>query len=344
MDLKLSKKERKYKIAVIGGDGIGPEVIFETVRLLKATGLKFEFFEAEAGFSAYQKYSTPLPKKTIEICKKSDAILFGACTTPPFIKNYFSPIVKLRKIFDLYANLRPFFSLPIPNQKKNIDFIIIRENTEDLYVGKEIKTKEGAISQRVITKRGCRRIVRFAFEFAKKKKRKKITFVHKANILRLTDGLFLKIAKEISKKYKGIEFEEKLVDSCSYFLVKNPENFDVICTTNMFGDILSDTAAALVGGLGVCPSANIGKKYKLFEPVHGSAPDLAGKGRANPLGSFFSAVICLEFLGEEKVAQKIKKAIFSTLKRGIFTPDLGGKVKTKEFTDEVIKSLQNDSR
>jgi len=340
MDSKQFKNKKRYKICVIGGDGIGPEVIRETQKLLSTINVNFEFIEAEAGFEAFKKYGTSLPQKTIEICKSSDAILFGACTTPPFLKNYFSAIVALRQTLDLFANVRPFFSLPLPNMRQDIDLIIVRENTECLYSKRERKTKEGAIAERVITKKGCRRIVEFAFELAKKKKRKKITFVHKANILRLTDGLFLKIAKRISANYKEIIFDDKLVDSCAMLLVQKPQEFDVICTTNLFGDILSDVAAALVGGLGVCASANVGKKYALFEPVHGSAPQLAGKNIANPLAAFFSACMMLEYLGKEKIAKKIKKAIFKTIEKGCLTPDLGGKASTTEVTEEVIFNIK----
>ena len=331
--------KKKYQICYMGGDGIGPDVTIESIRLLQATGISFNFVQAEIGFEAYNKYGTPLPEKTIEICKKSDAILFGAITTPPNIKGYFSPIVRLRKNLDLYANVRPFKSLPIPNQKPGIDFIIVRENTEDLYAGQERLTKEGAIAERVITKKGCEKIIKFAFELAKKQNRKKVTVVHKANILRITDGLFLDIAKKISQRYPQIIMEEMLVDSCAMQLIKKTEAFDVIVTTNMFGDILSDEAAGLTGGLGVAASGNMGNNQGLFEPVHGSAPKYAGRNIANPMASFLSSAMMLEFLGEDKMAQKIRISIKKTIELGLTTKDLGGKLKSSEFTDKVINNL-----
>ncbi len=323
----------------MGGDGIGPDVTNESIRLLQATGIGFDFIKAEIGFGAYKKCGTPLPEKTIDICKKSDAILFGAITTPPNIKKYFSPIVRLRRILDLYANVRPFKSLPIPGQKQGIDFVIVRENTEDLYVGQERLTKEGAIAERVITKKACEKIIKFAFELARKQNRDKVTVVHKANILRITDGLFLEIAKKIALNYSDIVMEDMLVDSCAMQLIRKTESFDVIVTTNMFGDILSDEAAGLTGGLGVAASGNMGNSQGLFEPVHGSAPKYAGKNVANPMASFLSSAMMLEFLGENKMAQKIRRSITKTIKLGLTTKDLGGKLKSSEFTNKIIESL-----
>lgn len=330
-----------YKICYIGGDGIGPEVTQESIKLLKTIGLKFEFTPGEAGFSSFQKNGTSLPQQTIDQCIKSDAILFGAVTTPPNIKEYFSPIVRLRKLLDLYANVRPFKSLPLPRQKDNIDFIIIRENTEGLYSGKERLTKDGAIAERVLTKKGCERIINFAFKLARNQKRKKVTVVHKANVLRITDGMFLAIAHDIAKLYPDITMDNMLVDTCAMQLIKKTEDFDVIVTTNMFGDILSDEAAALVGGLGVASSANIGDDLGLFEPVHGSAPKYAGKNTANPLASFLSVCLMLEFLGEVTLGKKLRQTIFQVVKDGNVTKDLGGKLSTSEFTDAVIQKLKN---
>lgn len=327
---------KKYNIAVIGGDGIGPEVIGEAITLLKETNISFNFSYLEGGYGAYKKYKTPLPSQTITMCKKSDAILFGAVTTPPHIKKYKSPIISLRKLFDLYANVRPFTSLSIPSQRQNIDIILFRENTEDLYIGEEYKIPGGAIAKRLITKKASKRIIQTAFETAVKENRKKVTVVHKANVLRLTDGLFLKMAQALSKKYPGIIYEEMLVDSCAMQLIKKPESFDVIVTTNMFGDILSDEIAALTGGLGVVASANIGKTHALFEPVHGSAPKYAGKNIANPLASFLSACLMLEYLGEIRTAEKIKKAINFSLQKGYMTKDLGGTASMTDFTKKII--------
>lgn len=332
-------KKKIYKICVIGGDGIGPEVVNETVKLLEKSGLNFKFTEAEAGFAAYQKHGTPLPENTLDLAKKSDAVFFGAVTTPPNIPNYFSPIVRMRKLLNLYANVRPFFSLPLPQFKQNLDFVIIRENTEDLYSGKERLTDDGAIAERVITKKASERIVDFAFKLALKQGRKKVVAIHKANVMRLTDGLFLKTSQDVAKKYPKIIFEDILVDSCAMQLIKRPESFDILVTTNMFGDILSDEAAALVGGLGVVASANIGDSLALFEPVHGSAPKYAGKNRANPMAAFFAACMMLEFLGEMKTSKKIRHAILTTIKIGVLTQDLGGKTTTSEFTNNVIQQL-----
>ena len=333
------KKNKIYKICLIGGDGIGPEVVREAVKLLQSTGIQFEYTEAEAGFTAYENSGTPLPDRTIEMCQNSDAILFGAVTSPPNIANYFSPIVRLRKLLNLYANVRPMISLPVKDMRQDIDFVIVRENTEGLYAGRERVTEEGAVAERVITKKASERIIRFAFELARTQKRKKVTVVHKANVLRITDGLFLKIAQDVSSEFSDIVFEDMLVDSCAMQLIKKPESFDVIVTTNMFGDILSDEAAALVGGLGVAASANIGDKIGLFEPVHGSAPKYAGKNHANPTATFFAAAMMLEFLGEANIAKSVRKAVRIVIQNGFSTKDLGGTLSTSEFTDKVIKDF-----
>lgn len=332
--------KKTYTIAVLGGDGIGPEVIGETVRLLDVTGLSFDWHYADVGFNAYKKNGTPLPKHAIDLSNKAGAILFGAVTTPPHIKNYQSPIVQLRQLYKLFANIRPVFSLPIQTSRKNIDFIIVRENTEDLYAGRERLTDTGATAERIITEKACRNILRYAFRLAEKRKRKKLTVAHKANVLRLTDGLFISIAASLSKKYPKISVEYMLVDSCAMKLIKNPEEFDVIATTNMFGDILSDEASALVGGLGVSASANIGVKKALFEPVHGSAPKYAGKNSANPLAAFYAGCMMLDFLGEQKTANHIRAALTKTLMSGAATKDLGGTSSMKNFTDRVLYFLK----
>lgn len=331
-----------YSLCIIKGDGVGPEVISETLLLLQAIKLKFNFREAQAGYQCYLDKGIPLPDDTVKKCREADSILFGAVTTPPNIENYFSPIVRLRKILDLYANIRPFYSLPLATSRKNIDFVIVRENTEDLYAGKERKTKIGAEATRIITKRASEKIIRFAFKLAIKQKRKKVTVVHKANILRLTDGLFLKIADKVHSEFPAIEMDNMLVDSCALNLVKKPEIFDLIVTTNMFGDILSDESAALIGGLGVAASANIGDSHALFEPVHGSAPKYQGKNVINPIATFFAACLMLEYLGESKKALNLRKAIIQTIKNNYITFDLGGTVSTKETTQEVIKNYKEN--
>lgn len=330
--------KKKYKICAIGGDGVGPELVEQGLKLLNNCDIDLNVTHADAGYRAYEKYGSPLPDETIEKCKKSDAILFGAVTTPPHIEGYFSPIVRLRKLLNLYANVRPVFSLPIKDSVKNIDFIIVRENTEDLYSGIEKKIAGGFSAERIITKTASERIISYAFKLAKER-RKKVTVVHKANILRLTDGLFLDCAKKIASKNPDIEWNDMLVDSCAMQLIKNPHQFDVIVTTNMFGDILSDESAALVGGLGVVASANIGDTYALFEPVHGSAPKYQGLNKVNPIAMFFAVCMMLEHLQLQKEADLLNHAILKTIRNGIVTHDLGGKYKTSEVTNAVIKNL-----
>lgn len=331
-----------YSLCIIKGDGVGPEVISETLILLQAIQMKFNFKEAQAGYQCYLDNGTPLPDNTVKKCRQADAILFGAVTTPPNIKNYFSPIVRLRKILDLYANIRPVFSLPLAISRSNIDFVIVRENTEDLYAGIERKTKIGAEATRIITKKASEKIIRFAFELAVKQKRKKVTVVHKANILRLTDGLFLKIADKVHSEFPAIEMDNMLVDSCALNLVKKPEIFDCLVTTNMFGDILSDESAALIGGLGVAASANIGDTHALFEPVHGSAPKYQGKNVINPVATFFAACLMLDYLGESQKALNLRKAIIQIIKNNCLTFDLGGTASTKDVTQEVIKNYKEN--
>lgn len=269
----------------------------------------------------FKKYGNALPEDTIEKAKEADIILFGAITSPKpgEVKNYKSPIITLRKMFHLYANVRPINNFGIGQligkiadyeflNAKNIDIVIIRENTEDLYVGRERLENDTAIAERVITRKGSERIIRFAFEYAIKNNRKKVSCIHKANVLRITDGLFLEVFNEIKKHY-NIEADDYLVDSTAMNLIKHPEKFDVIVTTNMFGDILSDEASALIGGLGLAPSANIGDDKALFEPVHGSAPDIAGKGIANPMASILSIAMLFDYIGEKEKGDLIREAV-----------------------------------
>lgn len=330
---------KQKQILTIAGDGIGPELLHEAKKILKSLAIPLVSTEAFAGFGEYQKNGSSLPQKTIEMAKQVDAVLFGAVTTPPLLINYKSPIVALRKELDLFANIRPVKSLPIANTKQRIDMVIFRENTEDLYVGRERLIKDGAITERVITRTKSTRIIKKAFEFAQKHERSKVTLVHKANVMRLTDGLFLSIGQSIAKTYPSIIFEDMLVDAVAMKLVRTPEQFDVIVTTNMFGDILSDLCSAHVGGLGVAPSASIGSKYALFEPVHGSAPKYAGLNKANPTAMFLSTAMMLEYLGFIKQGKKLYKSVFSTIKSKQTTFDLGGKLSTTDFTNAVISQL-----
>lgn len=334
------KKKDGYTICVIGGDGIGPEVVAGSCKLLESTRLKFRLNQKEAGYDCYRKTGFSLPPETLKAAKTADAILFGAVTTPPNIDGYQSPIIALRKQLNLFANVRPIAPLPIEGERSDIDFVIVRENTEDLYIGEEEAIEDGFVAKRVITRTASERIIRFAFELAKKQKRQLVTVVHKANVLRKTDGLFLEIAQSIAKEYSEIVLEDMLVDSAAMRIIKKPEHFQILVTTNMFGDILSDEAAALVGGLGVVPSANIGNDHSLFEPVHGSAPKYAGKNIANPLASFRATEMLLEFLGENAIASKLHSSISSVLLKGIKTSDLGGSATTTEFTQAVITQVK----
>lgn len=328
---------QKYIICVIKGDGIGNEVISETLRLFKEIPLSLEFNEARAGYQCYLDSGVSLPDETIAMCKKASAILFGAVTTPPHIEGYQSPIITLRKKLQLFANVRPIISLPVLGNRQDIDFVLVRENTEGLYSGEEEEIEDGFVAKRIITKTASARIIRFAFELAEKQNRRLVTVVHKANILRKTDGLFLEIAEDISHDYPKISFEDMLVDNVSMRIIKQPEHFGVLVTTNMFGDILSDEASALVGGLGVVASSNIGNECALFEPVHGSSPKSAGKNTVNPLASFFAGVMMLEYLGETQVAANLRRSILTVIRNNCVTKDLGGQASTSEVTDTVIK-------
>ena len=333
---------KTYHICLLPGDGIGPEVINEAARLLKALPLQAEFEYGDIGFAAYQKHGSPLPDATLETIRRSDATLFGAVTTPPNIAGYSSPIIRLRKTFDLYANLRPVHSFPHPSSRTHIDMLIVRENTEDLYMGVEHVEDGGnrAISEMIITRRGSERIIRKAFDLARQSGRKKVTVVHKANVLRETCGLFRKVAFEIAPQYPDLNMEEMLVDTCAMELVRAPEQFDVIVTTNLFGDILSDEASMLVGGLGVACSGNIGESAALFEPVHGSAPKLVGTQKANPIATFLSTAMMLEYLGETQLAQTLRQGVVRLFEANQLTEDLGGSLNTQQVTDSLIRGLK----
>lgn len=323
------------RIVVIEGDGIGKEVVPATLHILQSFDLPFEYVHAEAGDECLKKYGKPLPDETIEICKESDAILFGAVG-----ETAADVIVKLRQEFDLFANVRPAKSMKgVRCLYDNIDLVVVRENTECLYKGYEFDVGDDAVAMRVITKKGCERIIRFAFEFARREGRKKVTALHKANVLKKTCGLFKRIFYEIAKKYK-IEANDYYIDAGCLYLVTKPWIFDVIVTTNLFGDIVSDLTAGLVGGLGLAPSANIGERYALFEPVHGSAPDIAGKGIANPTATILSACMMLRYLGFSEFAEKIENALKNVIAEGKKTPDLGGNLKTMEFAEEVLKACK----
>ena len=333
----LKTKENKYNIAVIPGDGIGSEVMESTIAVLNNLNLDFNYIYGEAGDACLEKTGYALPEKTIEIVRNADACLFGAAG-----ETAADVIVKLRQEMKMFANLRPVKSYPNTNSlAENIDFIIVRENTEGLYIAdKEEFTDEGAVAKRVITREAEERIIDYAFQYAKDNNKSKVTGVHKANVLKKSDGLFKDIFYEVGEKYPDIEKEDFYVDATAMYLITQPEKFEVIVTTNLFGDILSDEGAGLVGGLGLIPSANIGNEGALFEPVHGSAPDIAGKGIANPIAMMLSAVMMLKYLGENESGEKLENAILKLLTEAkVLTGDLGGNATTNEVTNEIIKLL-----
>ncbi len=319
---------RAKTVAVVPGDGIGPEVVESALAVLDAAGAEFERVFIEVGFNRWKRTGLALGENDIERIKECDCVLFGAITTPPD-PNYKSVLLRLRKELDLYANIRPFAS-------RDLDFIIVRENTEGLYSGIEEVGEGEARTVRVITRRGSERIAEKACDLASK--RKKLTIVHKSNVLK-SDRLFLKTCREVAELC-GVPYEDMLVDATAYNLVVRPQRFDVLVTTNLFGDILSDEAAGIVGSLGLCASANIGDRYALFEPIHGSAPDIAGKGIANPVGAIRSAAMMMEWLGDPDLAKRIEGAIQLSLKVGRKTPDLGGSCSTAEVTKAVREYLK----
>ena len=330
-----------YQICLLPGDGIGPEVIDCAEQVLSALPVELQFTRAEIGYGAYQRLGSPLPLSTLTTIRLSHATLFGAVTTPPNIPGYFSPVVRMRQELDLYANLRPCRSIAHASSRAGIDMLIVRENTEGLYSGIERVEENGdrAITERVITRKGSERIVRKAFDLARQTGRKSVHIVHKANVLRQTCGLFRKVAFEVAANYPEIQALELLVDACAMEIVRAPEQFEVIVTTNLFGDILSDEACMFVGGLGVAASANIGLQASVFEPVHGSAPPLVGKGSANPTATFLAAVLLLEHIGENTQAQRLRKAVETCIAAGQVTPDLGGRLSTRQMMDKVIETL-----
>jgi homoisocitrate dehydrogenase len=332
-----------HRICLLPGDGIGPEVIAQAVRVLQALGLDLAFDTGEIGFGAYQKLGTPLPEETLAKIRRADATLFGAVTTPPDIPGYFSPIIRLRQSLDLYANIRPCQSIPHPASRPGINLVVVRENTEDLYSGIERLEDGGnrAVGEMVITRKASEKIMRKAFDLAGARGFKKVTVVHKANVLRQTCGLFRRVALEIAPQYPNLTLEEMLVDTCAMELVRAPQQFEVIVTTNLFGDILSDEASMLVGGLGVAYSGNIGATAAVFEPVHGSAPKLAGLSTANPIAAILSAGFMLEYLGEISQAARLNHAVITAIRLGQVTPDLGGLLTTQSATDAILSHLNS---
>lgn len=328
------------RICIIPGDGVGQEVIPAARRVLAALNLNLEFVRADAGFEHFQKTGDAIPNTTLETVMSCDATLFGATSSPMTrVEGYRSPILALRKALDLYANLRPVQSLPAQFSREKIDLLIARENTEGMYAGRErAENDETMIAERVITKRASERIARVAFQHAQSR-RKRVTIVHKANVLKLTDGLFRETCLNVAREFPDVETKEMLVDAIAMRLVQDPQNFDVIVTTNLFGDILSDEASALIGGLGVAPSGNIGATNAVFEPVHGSAPDIAGKGIANPIGAILSSAMMLEYLKLNDAAARVRGGVKRALEQNVLTRDLGGRATTMEMTRAVIEEM-----
>jgi len=331
-----------HKITLIPGDGIGTEVTQAVVHILEATGLKFQWETVQAGAEAYEKYKEYIPKELTESIERTRVALKGPIATP--VGGGFASInVQLRKQFDLYANFRPVRNLPhIPTRYPDIDLIIVRENTEVLYSGLEHEVVPGVVeSLKVMTEKACTRIARFAFEYARKNQRKKVHAIHKANIMKMSDGLFLRCSRNVAKEYPEITYGEHIVDNTCMQLVMNPYQYDVLVMENLYGDIISDLCAGLVGGLGLVPSANLGDRCAIFEAVHGSAPDIAGKNLANPTALLRSALLMLRHIREADAALKIRNALEKVYRhRDKLTKDVGGKAGTKEFADEVIAAIE----
>ncbi len=338
---------KEYKVSLIQGDGIGPELTKATLAVLdsaqKKFGIKLNIVEAEAGDTTFAKKSIALPADTVEKIKASDVCLKG-----PVGETAADVIVKLRLMFDLYANLRPIKSYPKSGaMRPDIDMMFVRENTEDLYKGLEFSLGDTAIALRVITRKNTERIAKRGFEIARTRNgKKKVTAIHKANVMRVTDGLFSSVCREVAKQYPDVAYNELYVDAASMRLIKEPEEFDVLVTPNLFGDILSDEAAQLVGGLGMAPGANIGDNFALFEPIHGSAPNRAGKQTANPLSMILASKMMLEWLGERyndsnclKAGSAIEESVVRILKNGLTVPDCGGRATTQAMAEAIAKAI-----
>jgi isopropylmalate/isohomocitrate dehydrogenase-like protein len=327
------------RICVLPGDGIGPEVVACAVDVLKHATDQLDFVYAEIGQAAMEKKGSDLPDETFDLMKSCDSCLFGAVTSSE-TGDYISPVLTFRKELDLFANVRPVRSLVSVQGRSAIDVVIIRENSEGMYNQREIFDDEGVTTLRRVTRRASERIVEFAIRYSIENGRKKLCCVHKANVLRQSDGLFLQVFRALMDKQKGhLERQEQLVDSAALKLVSQPDVFDVIVTLNLYGDILSDVAAGVAGGLGFGPSGNIGPKHSVFEPIHGSAPDIAGKGIANPTAAILAGAMMLKHLGFEEESRAVEQAVSSTYASGHLTYDLGGRHGSRPFTDHVVKRL-----
>lgn len=325
------------KVVVIGGDGIGPEVIGSAMRLMEAEGVDIEFMPAEMGLDCYRRKGSYLPGETLDLLEQADACLFGAITSPSD-PGYRSPLLTLRRDLDLFVNIRPLWRIAPDLGLVDLDIIIFRENTEGMYSGEEVEEGASFILRRRVSESVCRRLVRFSREYAEREGRKKLTCVHKANVIPRSDGLFKRVFFD-EMVASSLKADDMLVDACAAAMVSKPSQLDCIVTLNLYGDILSDEGAALAGGMGLSPSANIGDRMAIFEPVHGSAPDIAGRGVANPVAAILSAVMMLRHLGLESDAEYIEGALKKALIDGKRTPDIGGDMGTDSFTDEVIRRL-----
>lgn len=327
-------------ITLIKGDGIGPEISDAVLKIIESSGVEINWDLQTAGIDVIEKEGSPLPQRVLDSVHRNKVALKSPVTTP-IGKGFRSVNVQLRKELDLYANLRPCYNLPnVKTRYENVDIVVVRENTEDLYAGIERQVDTNtAESIKIITRQASERIAEFAFDYAVKNNRKEVCVVTKANICKLSDGLFLDCARKIAEKYPSIKLREILVDNCCMQLVQNPNQFDVLLLPNLYGDIVSDLCAGLIGGLGVAQGANIGTEYAVFEPVHGSAPDIAGQNKANPTAMLMSAIEMLNYIGEKEAAERIKQALFKTLSDGVKTIDLGGNVSCSRFADEIIKYL-----
>ncbi|MCZ6726825.1 MAG: isocitrate dehydrogenase (NAD(+)) [Acidobacteria bacterium] len=328
-------------VTLIEGDGIGPEVTASAVRVLEASGAKLDWERHVAGIEALEKYGDPLPQAILESIQRNRVALKGPVTTPVG-EGFRSVNVQLRKELGLFANLRPVKTLPnVPSRFQDVDLVIVRENTEGLYSGIEHQIVDGVVeSIKIITRDASRRIARFAFDYARANGRSRVTAVHKANIMKLSDGLFLECCREVSEEYDDIGFDESIIDALCMQLVLRPEGYDVLVLPNLYGDIVSDLAAGLVGGLGVTPGANLGEGLAVFEAVHGSAPDIAGQNLANPSAIIQSGVLMLEHLGLRDEAGRVLAALHAVLASGVRTGDLGGTASTSEFTDALLRAME----
>jgi homoisocitrate dehydrogenase len=333
------------ELCVIEGDGVGSEVIPAAEQVLTTVLPELTIQRARAGWGAFQTFGTSLPDKTIDLARKTGAVLFGAASSPSHpVTGYYSPIVRLRRLLKTHANIRPITYLPVPTARAGVDLIVVRENTEDIYVSEEEANDDVSTAKKIITRDATERIAHTAYRLARLADRRKVTIVHKGNILTQTDGLFRRVAFEVSEQYTDIETDELLIDTAAYWMVKEPTRFDIVLTMNQYGDILSDMAAAWGGGLGFVPALNYGEGISIAEPVHGSAPDIAGRNIANPTATILSAALLVRYRWERPaLATQIEQAVKDTLDEGIYTPDVWNNdaVSTTEFTDTVCEKLHS---